>query len=81
MVREAIASMGAPAAKELGKILYSREPSERFGALITLQSLNENAKDAMSSIYRLTLNTNERSPLVLQQARETYGRVEALIKK
>ena len=81
MVREAIASMGAPAAKELGKILYSREPSERFGALITLQSLNENAKEAMPSIYRLTLNTNERSPLVLQQARETYGRIEALIKK
>jgi hypothetical protein len=81
MIREAIAAMGAPAAKELGKILYSKEPSDRFGVLVTLQSMNENAKDAMPDIYRLTLTINERSPVVLQQARETHGRLEKLIKK
>jgi hypothetical protein len=80
MIREAIASIGAPAASELAKILYSNEPAERFGALITLQSMNENAKDAMASIYRITVSNNERSPLVLQQARETYGRLEPLTK-
>lgn len=80
MIREAIASIGAPAASELAKILYSNEPAERFGALITLQSMNENAKDAMASIYRITFSNNERSPLVLQQARETYGRLEPLTK-
>jgi len=81
MIREAIASIGAAAAPELAKVLYSPEPSERFGALITLQSMNENSKDAMGAIYRITVSINEKSPLVLQQARETYGRLEPLTKK
>lgn len=81
MIREAIAAIGAPAAPELAKVLYSPEPSERFGALITLQSMNENSKDAMAAIYRITIAINEKSPLVLQQARETYGRLEPLTKK
>ena len=79
-LRETLVAMGSPGAIELGKGLFNPDAAVRLFCLACLEQMGANAKPAMSSIYRITVQQNEKYIIVLQYARYTYGVLEKINK-
>jgi hypothetical protein len=79
-LRETLVAMGSPGAIELGKALFNPDAAVRLFCLACLEQMGVNAKPAMASIYRITVQQNEKYIIVLQYARYTYGVLEKINK-
>ena len=79
-VSETLSALGAPAAKKISEGLLRREPAIRFMALVAIEQMGREGKDAKALVYRSSLAINEKNLYILAQARKTNDQLDRLFK-
>jgi hypothetical protein len=80
LISQTLASLGAPAAKKVSEGLLRKEPEIRFMALMAIEMMDKDGKDAKPLVFRSSLPINEKNIYIQVQAKRNYERLERLFK-
>jgi HEAT repeat protein len=80
MICETLAAFGAPAAKRISEGLLRRQPEAKFMALLAIEKMGTEGKEAKALVYRSSLAINEKNLYIQAQAKRTHEKLERLTK-
>lgn len=73
---DTLAALGAPAARKISEGLLRRQPEAKFMALLAIEKMGADGKDAKALVYRSSLQLNEKNLYIRAQALHTYDKLE-----